>query len=70
MGYAVSVHHMRGGISLSGAPLPVPDVYVEMHAVMGDPPDVHVARVEGEGVEAEYRCAVELAQLVGIEWDD
>jgi hypothetical protein len=67
MGYAVSVHRMQGGISLSGERLPVPDVYVEMHAVIGDPPDVHVARVEGEGDDVEYRCAAELAMLVGID---
>ncbi len=63
-GYQVSVHRMTGGVSPSGRPLPVPDVYVEMHAVgPGDPPRTFVARVEGEGAATEDRCAGELARM-------
>jgi hypothetical protein len=71
LGYQVSVHRMGGGISLSGRELPVPDRYVEMHAVCeGDPPVVHIARVDGVGPDAEYRCVCELALLVGLDLED
>ena len=58
---------MCGGVSLSGRELPVPDQYIEMHAVgREDPPVIHIARVDDHGPDAEYRCACELALLVGI----
>ena len=63
-GFRVSVHRMTGGVSLRGDPLPVPDQYVEMHAVgPGDPPMLFVARVEGSGPAVERRCACELARM-------
>ncbi len=58
LGYAVSVHHVNG--------------VVEMHAVrLADRAEQHIARViDGDGPEEDYRCACELAQMVGIDLDD
>jgi hypothetical protein len=71
LGYHVSVHRMAGGISLSGNPLPVPDRYIERHAhTDDDPPINHIARIDDDGPEAEYKCACELALQVGIDLPD
>ncbi len=71
LGYHVSIHRMQGGVSLSGDALPVPDRYVEMHAINNaDPPEIHIGRVDDDGPDAEYRCACELAKLVGIDLED
>jgi hypothetical protein len=45
---------------------------VEMHAVkLADPDEQHIARVIGGDGEPEcYRCACELAQMVGIDLED
>jgi hypothetical protein len=44
---------------------------VEFHVVRVLPtPDLHVARVDDTGPEAEYRAACELAQSVGIDLED
>ena len=58
LGYAVSVHHVNG--------------IVEMHAVkLADPSEQHIARViDGDGPEEDYRCACELAQMVGVDLED
>ena len=68
LGYHVSVFKVRGGISVSGHPLPVPDRYVEMHAVKpGEPVEVHIVRVDKRGAKAECRCARELARLIIVD---
>ena len=67
LGYTVSVHRLAS--SLLGS---VP-ASVEMHAVdlATDPPNQHVARVaEGEADDPDYKCAVLLAEMVGIELED
>jgi hypothetical protein len=58
LGYAVSVHRVNG--------------VVEMHAVkLADPSEQHISRViDGDGTEEDYRCACELAQMVGIDLED
>jgi hypothetical protein len=58
LGYAVSIHHVNG--------------VVEMHAVkLADPDEQHIARViDGNGEPECYRCACELAQMVGIDLED
>ena len=58
LGYAVSVHRING--------------MVEMHAVqLVYPCAQHVARVnDGDGPAESYRCACELAQMVGIDLED
>ena len=58
IGYAVSIHRVNG--------------VVEMHAVkLADPSVQHISRViDGDGPEEDYRCACELAQMVGIDLED
>ncbi|HEV2296113.1 MAG TPA: hypothetical protein VGR35_19870 [Tepidisphaeraceae bacterium] len=58
LGYVVSISRVNGG--------------VEMHAVnTADPSEQHIARViNGDGPEEDYRCACELAQMVGIDLED
>jgi hypothetical protein len=58
LGYAVSVHRVNG--------------VIEMHAVnLSNPDEQHISRViDGDGPDESYRCACELAQMVGIELDD
>ncbi len=71
LGYHVSIHRMTGGISLDGGPsLLLPAVYIEMHAHDEDAVNVHIARVDGDSPEDEYRCACELARMVGIDLED
>jgi hypothetical protein len=66
LGYVVSVHRL--GDSLLGRP-----GSIEMHATdtRTDPPQVHVASVaRDESGDVDYRCACELAAMVGIELQD
>jgi len=58
LGYAVSVHRVNG--------------VVEMHAVqLAYPCAQHIARViDGDGEAESYRCACELAQMVGVDLED
>jgi hypothetical protein len=66
LGYTVSVH--RVSESLLGRP-----GCVEMHATDArlDPPQVHVAAIaDGAPGDLDYRCACELAAMVGIELED
>jgi hypothetical protein len=35
--------------------------------LLADPSEQHIARVDSQGDEADYRCACELAQMVGID---
>ena len=67
LGYAVSVHEMKGGIHITERELPVADAYTELHAVKIDNPDEqHIARVDETGEAALYLAAVELTGMVGI----
>jgi hypothetical protein len=56
---------VRAPVSLLGT---IPGC-IEMHAVdpRPEPPDIHIAKVgEHEEGDIEYRCACELARMVGI----
>lgn len=70
LGFIVSVHHMDGtAISMdpAGPTVHHGKGYVEIHAIgLVEPCPQHIARVEGEGPEAEYRAASELARMVGV----
>ena len=57
-GFEVSVHRVDG--------------IIEMHAVnLANPDEQHISRViNGDGPDESYRCACELAQMVGIELSD
>lgn len=58
LGFAVSVHRVNG--------------VIEMHAVkLANPDEQHISRViDGDGPDESYRCACELAQMVGVRLQD
>ena len=68
LGYAVSIHRLTGSPSRSGRPQLLPDEYTEMRAVLlAEPSEQHIARVDSQGDEADYRCTCEMAQMVGVD---
>jgi hypothetical protein len=56
-GFATSVHHMPG--------------YIEMHAVhLSGESEAKISRMAADERDAEYRCAVAVPEMVGIELEE